>query len=135
MLAGFSKEIKRDFLINWVICRNNTAVYWRKLNQGIHWENLFTFTFLFCCAHKLNREKRCEISGMFWLKFLIFRFKLQCTTSLLHQIQGESKIIFCRKGWHMKYIIYENQGFEIDQIFDLPHWTTLYLSTAFVDIH
>ena len=33
MLAGFSKEMKRDFLINWVICRNNTAVYWRKLNQ------------------------------------------------------------------------------------------------------
>ena len=39
----------------------------------------------------------------------------------LHQIQGESKTIFCRKGWHMKYIIYENQGFEIDQNFDLPH--------------
>ena len=71
---------------------------------GIHWENLFTFTFLFCCAHKLNREKRCEISGMFWLKFLIFRFKLQCTTSLLHQIQGESKTIFCRLAYKIYYI-------------------------------
>ena len=86
---------------------------------GIHWENLFTFTFLFCCVHKLNREKRCEISGMFWLKFLIFGFKLQCTTSLYTKYKGNQKLIFV--GWHIKYIIYKNQGFEVDQNFDLPH--------------
>ena len=100
---------------------------------GIHWENLFTFTFLFCCAHKLNREKRCEISGMFWLKFLIFRFKLQCTTSLLHQIQGESKTIFCRLAYKIYYIwksrIWNRPKFWPSSL----NYIILYLSTGFVE--
>ena len=58
---------------------------------------------------------------MLWLKFLIYLLHYNAQHPFLHQIQGESKTIFCRKGWHIKYIIYENQGFEIDQIFDLPH--------------
>ena len=126
MLAGFSKEMKRNFLINWVIRRNDTAISWRKLNQCLVFIGKICLLslFLFCCVHKLNREKRCEISGMFWLKFLIFGFKLQCTTSLYTKYKGNQKLFFV--GWHIKYIIYKNQGFEVDQNFDLPHWTTLY---------
>ena len=72
MLAGFSKKMKRDFLINWIICGNDTTVSWRKLKQ---WSLFIGETYLlslFCFVVHRNwtDRKRCAISGMLWLKFV-----------------------------------------------------------------